>query len=509
MQFRRFPTASSAAALLLLAAVLGLGVYGMGRSLWLDESWVANSVREPSLHGMFYYPGWIQINPPLFLLLVRAAVDVAGTAFPDVSAAFRIVPLLLACVAVCAMLALNSRLVRAPLAVLAAAVAALDPTFIEYSRTLKPFTGEVAASACLLLAAVCYLRQPDRRRFAWLLLTAAIAIPLAYPSVFLLPGIALAVFVHRKSRGIWLCALAGAAFLPVWWFSIRPNLSPQLHEFWAANDSSSMNTGLFAALVFVLFAAAGAARRLQSGDRSPRAWACLMCALPCLLLAASAALGLYPISHRTRLFALPCFVLLAALTLEDLLGAYAGRRLLAPVAAVLTCGLIAFTAASQVIEDRSVPEEDFAGAIAFLEHYAAPSDLILVHACCKEGFLLYSGLGHWNPPGLAFGDTGWPCCARGKDARPGSSSAAAVMRDLDSKVPLGFAGRVWLLYTTRPTHWKYTGLDEGELWRKLLWDRGCPPGPYLRFANLALSPMNCAASRERGRAAGVYSKLGR
>src|SRR5579883_1739266 len=76
------------AAAALLIAVVALGMYGMGRSLWLDEAWVANSVQEPSLGGMFHYSGWLQVNPPLFLLLVRGAVDIAGAS----NAAFRLVP---------------------------------------------------------------------------------------------------------------------------------------------------------------------------------------------------------------------------------------------------------------------------------------------------------------------------------------------------------------------------------------------------------------------------------
>ncbi len=509
MKLRHLPTTSSAIAAASLAAVAGLGVYGMGRSLWLDEAWVANSVQAPSLSGMFYYPGWIQINPPLFLLLVRAAVRVAGAS----STVFRIVPLLLACTAAIGLLALSRRLLTAPFATLATAIVALNPNVVEFSRTLKPFAGELAAGIFLVLATVRYVQQPDRRRFAWLLLTVAVAIPLAYPSVFVLPGIALAAVSKNDAtsvrRGAWLCAIVLAVFAPMWWFSIRPNLSPQLHQFWAYDNDSGMNAGLLAALLFFGVIAVRTGRMFLRGDRSARAWAYLLCVLPCLLLAASGALGLYPVSHRTRLFALPFLVLLAALTVEDLLGRFAGRPYVAPMAAALTCGLIAFTVASQIIEHRATPEEDFYGAVAFLQRYAAPSDVILVHACCQEGFLLYSGLGRWSPPHLRFGDTGWPCCARGKDSRPGASSESAVIRDLDAKVPPGFAGRVWLLYTTRPTHWSYTGLNEGELWRKHLWDRGCPPGPYLRFSNLALSPMNCAARQERTETAAVYSKTGR
>ncbi|MGP0073662.1 MAG: hypothetical protein ACLPWF_17235, partial [Bryobacteraceae bacterium] len=55
------------AAAILIFAALAAGLHGIGRSLWLDEAWVANSVKAPTLSGMFVYPGWLQSNPPLFL----------------------------------------------------------------------------------------------------------------------------------------------------------------------------------------------------------------------------------------------------------------------------------------------------------------------------------------------------------------------------------------------------------------------------------------------------------
>src|SRR5580658_2833991 len=106
--------------------VVGLGVYGMGRSLWLDEAWVANSIQARSLLGMFYYPDWLQINPPLFLLLARAAVRAVGAS----NVAFRAVPLAMAVAAAAGMLAVSQRLLRPSFALLATAVVAFDPTGI-------------------------------------------------------------------------------------------------------------------------------------------------------------------------------------------------------------------------------------------------------------------------------------------------------------------------------------------------------------------------------------------
>jgi hypothetical protein len=501
----------SLATTILLLTVLGLGIYGMGRSLWLDEAWVANSVQTKSLAGMFYYPDWLQVNPPLFLLLARAAVRVLGAS----SAAFRVVPLSMALVAAASMLAVSRQLLRPSLALLATAVVVFNQTAIEYSRTLKPYSGELAATAILLLAAARYVREPDRRRYVWLLAAVAIAMPLAYPAVFILPGIVLAVALvppakarcseapgsslgrtlvqWRRSAAI--AALSGGILLALYWFSIRPNLAPELRDFWAVDVDHGMTTGLWFALVFCLAAAVRAASGMLRGTPGPRDWAMILCLLPCLLLAASGALGLYPVSHRTRLFALPCLALAAAMTAEDLLRRWLDRwfdRQATEVTVLaLTLCIACHAAGAEVIERRAVADEDFAAAVRFLEQRLKPGDLLLVHASSKEGFLLYSRMDGWNPPNVLYGNTGWPCCARGKNGRPGVSTARAVSRDLYAMIPRGYSGRIWILHTTRPSHWSYVGLNEGELWHDDLLDRGCLAGPFLRFENLAITPIDC------------------
>ncbi len=434
---------------------------------------------------MFYYPDWLQINPPLFLLLARAAVRVLGAS----NVAFRTFPLSMAASATVGILAVSRRLLGPGLALLATAVVVFDPTAIEYSRTLKPYSGELAASAILLLASVCYLQQPDRRRYVWLFAAVVIGMPLAYPAVFLIPGIVLAVAATGEARrGIGLAAMAAGILVTMYWFTILPNLSPELHDFWAVDADHGMTAGLWAALIFCLAAA------IRAGFK--RDFPMIVCLSPCLLLAASGALGLYPVSHRTRLFALPCLALAAAMTAQDLLRRWSSRTVVEVTALGLALGIAAHAAVSQTIQPRAAAEEDFAAAVRFLQQRVKPGDLVLVHACCKEGFLLYSKMDGWDAPHILFGDTGWPCCARGKDSRPGVSTEAAVIRDLDTMIPRGYSGRVLApVPPTRPTHWSYVGLDEGDLWRKHLWERGCPPGPYMRFENLAVSPMDCAGAR--------------
>jgi hypothetical protein len=142
-----------------------------------------------------------------------------------------------------------------------------------------------------------------------------------------------------------------------------------------------------------------------------------------------------------------------------------------------------------VREARDRPQEDLAGAMRYLRQNAGPQDLLLVHASNREGFRLYSAMGGWSGPRPVYGDTGAPCCLR----IPSRQTDAAS--DIGVKVPAGYSGRVWLFYTTRPSHWDYVGRNEGEVWRGYLWEHGCPPGPYIALANLAISPMDCDSYR--------------
>jgi hypothetical protein len=451
---------------------LGLGLYGIERSLWLDEAWVANSVLQPTLSGMFYYPDWLQTTPPLFLLLTRAVVHVFGTS----NAAFRTAPLGMALAGVVFMMAASRRLVSLPLAALAAGLLVFHPVAIEYSRTCKQYSGEMAASAAILFFAAVYLQQPDQRRFYGLTGAFVVTLPLAWSAAFLLPGVAIAVWARGGIRRAATLAFVAVGLLALLYVAfIRPNLAPQLREFWIAN-AQPLSPGVAAAIVFCVVAGAWSARR--------RNWMLFVAILPCVLLAAANAMHWYPDSPRTRLFALPCFLLGAAMMVQHLVR----WRYMGTVAWIVLIAAGSQAVWKQVSEHRNQAEEDYAGAVQYLKHHVAPADLLLVHASLIEGFKLY-----WPDNHAIFGDTGRPCCQRGRFTR--FSSRPAVLEDLDRKIPKGFTGRLWLAYSTRDTHWNYVGLDEGKLWRNHAWDKGCPPGPYLALANLAISPMDCMKAR--------------
>jgi hypothetical protein len=465
----------------LLLCTLVLGLFGIRRSLWLDEAWVANSIHAPSLHQMFYYPDWLQTSPPSFLLLSRAAVHLLGLS----NASFRFVPLALALIATAAMFALSRHVLSLPWSVLASALIAFHPAFIEYSHSAKQYSGEVAATVLALLASVRYLESPSRRELVVLIAAVVLGLTFAYPVAFLLPGLLTAVYFTNARNAATLGIAAGATLLALWALFIRYNTAPELRAFWAADADALFTPGLIAAVLLVL---AISLRLLVHQPLGTRQWTQLICGIPCLLLALASVSGWYPATQRMRLWVLPCFVLVCLIAAEDLFG----TQRFGAVALALAVLFAAVNVRNQIRERRDQPEEDFSGAFQYLKDHAGPHDLVLVHAAAREGFRLYSAILGWTGPPPVYGNTGWPCCARGKDARPGQSTEAAVVRDVTSMIPRGFSGQVWLFYSTRPSHWKYVGLNEGDLWRKTAWERGCPPGPYMSLKNLAVSPMECS-----------------
>ncbi len=465
-----------------LASTFALGLFGIGRSLWLDEAWVANSIHAATLRDMFYYPDWLQTSPPMFLLFSRVAVGLWGLS----NVAFRIVPLGFALVASGAMFTLSRRVLSLPWAVLASVLVIFHPAFIEYSHSAKQYSGEVAATVLVLLSAVRYLERPAHREYLFLMAALVGGLLTAYPIAFLLPGILLAVYFSGVRRAVALGIVAGITLLGLWVVFIRPNTAPELRAFWASDAEALFTPGLIAAgLVMSLLTV-----RLVVANKGSRQWTQLICAIPCLLLAVASLSGWYPATQRMRLWVLPCFVLLCLMTVEDLFG-----RMIPRAFGALAFGLALFfgsvSVRSQIRDRRDLPEENMAGAFDYLKDHVGPADLMLVHAAAREGFLLYSAMRGWSGPLPVYGNTGWPCCARGKNALPGQSSEAAVVADINQMIPPHFSGTIWLFYPTRPSHWDYVGRDEGNLWRKLTWEKGCPPGPYLDFHNLAISPMNC------------------
>jgi hypothetical protein len=299
--------------------------------------------------------------------------------------------------------------------------------------------------------------------------------------VFLLPGVVIAVAFGNRGRAALLAGGSAVVLAALYWWLIGPNYTAALRAYWMGAPGVWLAPSMIAVVgVCIAFAVRIAWTRNVVG---------LILLTPCVLLFASELLGWYPASPRTQMFVRPCFILLLVMVLQDLASRTKWKW---DAVVVLAAAVVIFLGVrKQFHEGRFQPEEDMAGAVRYLRMNVAPSDLVLVHASLREGFQLYTSIQTWTGQPAIYGDTEWPCCPRGKLAGPNVSTPEDVLHDVDSKVPHDFHGRIWLFYTDRPLHWDYVHVYDPKLWQNYFWSRGCTPGPYIRFANLGLVPMNC------------------
>ncbi len=445
-----------------MAGVIWIGWAGLHRSLWLDEAWVANSLRAGTWSEMWWGGEWLQTSPPAWLALGRLWLGIGGLA----TETLRSFSLLFAVVAAIGVSRAATGAGARTLAPLVAAALMFPTVASEYFFSFKQYGAEAAAVSLVLWAAA---------EGSTMVLTAATAVllTLAYPLAFLLPGLALLVW-HREGlrKAVVFAGVCGVVLAGLYVGFIRPNVEPNLWSYWGDSFREAYGPSVWLWIATSVALIAHALRK--------RNYFLLACALPCLLLVITEAAGWYPASPRMRLFVRPCFLLGTAMVLEEHL-TFPWLGWAAPVAAVLL-------AVNGVAGYNADPFEDYPATMAYVKEHARPEDLVLVHADARQGFLLYTAMNHWDRP-VQFGDTGWPCCARGREIQ--KPSERSVRADVDRLLPAGFRGRVWLVYTNRPLHWKFLGLDEGDLWRRSVWDRGCPPVDYRDVAGIVVSPMDC------------------
>ncbi len=514
---------------------IGVAVYGvvqrcagLGRSLWLDEAWVANSVMAPSLKGMFYYDSWLQSSPPLFLLLVRAVVSHFGPS----NTAFRAIPLLMSMVAVLSLLLFAARTLSRQYALLAWTLILLSPVAVDYSKELKQYSCELAVSCTLLLVAALYIENATVRRF-WLLVgTVAIGLMLGYATAFVLPGLILVLCLtpiphgssfqraasvpKRLARAAILAGGACAVLLAEYSLLIRHNSPARIVASLTKRDIHFHSAGLVSSDCYrllrefplnhalrkewLLLSVVGvivtigvllAWLRFRKGRRK---WLELqiLCVTPCLLLVVSDRFSWYLFTERTSEFVLPFLILLVVSSLQLIYFYSASARRLSVRALldVSLLGLIILTIHASRRNHLNVPREDVDGAVTFLQANVQPDDFLWVHASCSEAFRFYARTKEWQDISVHYGRTGWPCCPRKVDHPADTFGETLVRSDFGGRLPSGFLGRVWLLYTMRPEHWLNKPKDP-EFMKSILKERGCVELPTPSFNNLIVSTFDC------------------
>lgn len=504
---------------------------GFARTLSIAEAWVANSVLSQSLHDMFYYDRWLQTTPPLFLLLVRATVGLFGLSDSSLHAA----PLVFSVLALLLLARLAGRMFRPPFALLCISLMALSPLAIVFSKELKPYSADVAASCLILLALWEYLQHGDRRHFVWLLLAFGATLPLSYTAVVFVP-LALCVVVWSgpadgspTGRSL---TLARSAILVAttsmisglnYFFFIKPNTSPLLTGFWQGGYpplklgadtvhffvEHYLAMGIYFyfpehsafkdALKSMVFSLPGYIQVIGSvtalmlipisvkvlrRDRCYR-WAAMFFFVPVLTLIALNWARTYPIgSRRLTLFMLPCIVIVTTAIVEGLwhavftplLSPRAQKRILVCASATCVLGVLVLGCHAAGWSMDLNEHTDNESAFRYLQsQIQTDHDTLYVHASVEEPARLYFRMLHWDNAPVLYGHTGWPCCKRTAEARPQDpmQERAYVLKDFDNVIKTRRDGDLWLVFTELAKRWAWVHVDELTIITNRLNEIGC------------------------------------
>jgi len=456
---------------LCLAAVVGLCVllvhdagYLLRHSFWVDEGWVAETVRAriglvPSLAA----------STPLGWTFLLRLVPFGG---PD---RLRLVPLAFAGLAAAAGYLFGRELRLAPYVtgLLTGAAALLSPAMLVRDD-LKQYTAE--AFACLVVWVLVARIENEWRvgRLVAIAATASVGMLFADTVIFVgvaaMAGLALECLVTRHYRRLVAVAAAAAGMLAValviYETLIRPQVSPILVHYWrdyymprnASAAVSFLNLQLHhlaSAMGFrwlIADAAAALAGIAALVWLRRFALAAMFPIMLAIVIAASAA-GKYPFGDlRTSTFWLVMVPVLAAVAVAAV-GRWAAaaidRRAPLVVAAVALAAWVPATNA--FIRSHPIPDDDVQYEVSYLDAHFRPGDVVIVNYGASFGFAYYYPpepsfpVGH-GPNGhlVAYPRLPW-MVVMGARTPEDVANALADARAKIAAEPPGARGQIWIV----------------------------------------------------------------
>ncbi len=202
-------------ALTALAAALRLSTLNL-QSFWFDEAFTPVHVLRASLFSTLREVSHTESTPPLWYVLAWADSRVFGTG----EIALRLPSALAGIATVPVAWAIGRELSGRRVAIVCAALVAVNPLFVWYSQEARSYALFILMSSLVIL---CFLRaidEPTSKRMWAFALTGSLAMLSHYFAVFLLIPMVLWLLWERRARTMALPAIAaiavvGAALLPL------------------------------------------------------------------------------------------------------------------------------------------------------------------------------------------------------------------------------------------------------------------------------------------------------
>jgi 4-amino-4-deoxy-L-arabinose transferase-like glycosyltransferase len=424
-------------ALVLIAVVLRLLLWGQQRSLWIDEARLSLNVASRSYMNLLPPLDYDQSAPLGYLWLQRSAIALFGVNEGSLR--------LLALAAGIGTVVLTFRLARSwfgqRVAVLAMAIAALSPTLIYYSGEAKQYGIEACITCGVLYAAMRSLENPSSTGRWRLLVGFGVLAPwLAFPAVFALAGVGITTLLDQKlpvrrrvqvagQLAAWWGGSLALAYLLVYRAAAHDRY---LHHYWnqaflapwrpgglldtgvalqsilwgpvsvlwgpmprlipgTPNDLAIVVFAPAVCIVIALLVVVGA-RRLA---RTLRIHLVVLALAPVVLVILASLMQLYPISARTMMFCIPIIIILAAAGIEEI-ARLTRKPILACAVMSAACLPLAWVA---VRELAGPPREHIRPLIEALQMYRRAGEPVYVLAGAIPAWAMYTT--NWRAPDTA------------------------------------------------------------------------------------------------------------
>jgi hypothetical protein len=477
----------------LLLPLLTVGVvarrpgYLLSHAFWLDEAWVADSVRAPlrqlALLSSSTPVGWT--------LLLRLVPDVGP---PE---RLRLLPVAFAAAAVVAAYVLGRRLGRTQ-AVAAGLAAALAPSALGY-LSLKQYTADAFVTLLLLWLGARVASDWSVRRLAWLCLACVPAVLVSHVTVFVSTAVLGALGLcalggRRWDRLAWLAPLglgaAGVQAVVYLGFAAGGD-NAAMQRVWAA-DFIPLDHGLGPAASFVAARATEALGRVGFGPW-PLAAAVVAVGLAALWrgrlpvvvvavvllgaeLVVAGAVDRYPfLDERTSLFFTTLLTVCGAVGVGATV-AWSARRLpTLPLGLAVAVGAAALLLpAARTSALHPMPASTIRQQVAYVLAHRRPGDTVVVGAAASFGF------GYYWPERPTFTPATGRTAVRFQVDYPGRDDLvlvhqrlepAAILQGMRQAAARSRSGRVWVVLAEagdRSPAWRQAMTGAGRVVRPTL-----------------------------------------
>ena len=322
--------------IVLTGSLLRLRQYLTGRSLWLDEAMLALNIVNRNYSELFQPLDYDQGAPIGFMLVEKTFNLIFGRN----EFSLRLFPLLIGLASLWMFYLLLKRSTSGAGFWVALTLFAFNPRLIYYSSEVKQYIADVAVTIILLFCAQPLFQQASRRAFVTLAVAGSFALWFSHPSLFVLAGIGLALFIiYFQKRdfatlrsiigvgSLWLINLAflysltlselrSNSYMRAYWqdaFAPSPPWSDWTWYLIAFQQNMDTQFGFSptaASLIFILMLAGWIVLFIQK-----RALAITLAGILFFSLLASS-LSLYPLLERMGLFLVPIAILVIGKSLE-------------------------------------------------------------------------------------------------------------------------------------------------------------------------------------------------